>query len=435
MDLPKEIWFDVFSYLDAYFLVTRVAVVCEAWGELIKEDAFWRSLRSLTLEAEQGGVHFVEKIIGKCLNLRYLKVAGSQYHRTEPICIPKGSLPYLRTLCFSYVSETCEEALRNVLQSSPRLASLSLIDNYKPLSDPVVEDIARLPELTSLEISMLYVVRREKLVRLFRSHSQCLQRVHLSIPECLDEAVVESILGSCASSLTSLALFNSFDESAFKGIVNCVKLVELKIGCAELSDESLRLVTSLPCLHTLTLEGGKLFTTGGLRSLFGGKGFNRLRNLAVVDCHAFEDSALDAVTSHYGDSLESLYIEYCPRVSNRGIVLMLKRCSSLQVLRLSGLCVNYALLLRRLHEHLPRLRLLTLLDRTVNVEDVRRFVAHHPVFKTRPCREVSDGDTDNEGDGFSHLYARCLDPRDLRPIVVFMNHNCHISALAHSFCH
>jgi len=273
-------------------------------------------------------------------------------------------------LSISVPHAVTDGVLTTLFKSHPRIQHLDLKFCGK-ISDKAIEEAAKLQELQRLEIEGCGRRLGDDGVKHLHKCSN-LTTLNLNGCQRITPVVIENILKDCKSihtlaigSMTTLEdkslvsilragsqikqlylnndskLTNLAVEAAAK-LLN-TKLEELEIAyCANIDDDAIiHLAKNAPNLTSLNLYGCYKITDKALQALStlpGEKSLLKKLNLSM--CRNITDAGLKFLLEgdkNCAQTLESLHLYDCTRISNRGIVLIGEKCPRLRVLEVFGL--------------------------------------------------------------------------------------------------
>jgi hypothetical protein len=354
MDLPPEIWVEIFSSLPTTALKQLSSVsfqtkelVCVAmkhktvtlrspplfqgvWDEgLTFKNPFFTCASFVKLPTEDPYFTQIIKAVGKFPRLKALEFNASTNQiikkelRDEDLKLLKEC-----TQLTSLNLQGCEQITNKGLKSLKGLNRLSSLNLWgcKEITDEGLGDLLKeLPHLTSLDLGYCSQLTSEVLKSL----------AHLK-------------------HLTSLSLWGCYGITGkeLKLLKKLNHLSILSLGRCGITDKGLKSLAPLTHLTSLNLGGCEQITDEGLKSL---KGLTGLTSLNLWTCSHITNKILKSLTSF--TYLTSLDLSWCKEITDEGLLELLKELTNLTFLDLSITKVSQGGV-ERLRKELPACQIL-----------------------------------------------------------------------------
>lgn len=349
VDLPIELKLRVLSYLEQQDLC-RLACVSRHFRELAHDPCLWRKI---TIECDLD-----EDVTASLVERTTMLKELSLRHCFQLMPWTDRCYDELVSLDLSFSCGVDAELVARFVERCPSLSHVSL-EGCWDVDDMAVEELCRLPRLTSLNLSQCRQVTSHGLVTLARKARRLCSLNVTGIDNVSDWALCNVVWG-LSDRLVSLALDGEHVSAlGLAHLQQCGKIRSFSLVCAHnLTDAGMDAIKSLSSLRRLTLRRGHWLSADTLAGLFRGEG---LRDLVALELGTMPLE--DAGIQHLVDGcphLEVLSLPYCSDVTEDGLATIVARCKNLTDLDITGMYTVTGVSLRDLPATLPRLRKLVL---------------------------------------------------------------------------
>lgn len=290
---------------------------------------------------------------------------------------------HLESVKFESCNNLSNDFLREFVETSPSLASLSLrCCDYITIDAILAADRSKhAPSLRVLKLEYCYSFPRLDLTGLLNS--------------CWDLEVL-SLLGSCE---------RISDANVIEISTSCKCLKELHLdACGELTDAAFRSIAAFcPHLQRLTVDRSKHITDDGLAQV--ARACPALEFLSI--CHSrFSDRSIFAVAESCCLQLQYLHLNYCYEISDEAIVALVLSCPQIRGLHLRSLRLTPPTIAQIAHS-CPNIVILDMqgvwdLDDT-SLASFQRDCRRLEYFNVSDCENISDAGVTRLVHGLSFL--------------------------------
>lgn len=305
--LPKEIYKEIFSYLDSDEL-SKIPTLNKTFHQMVQEP----TIQGLMIEKAD-----------RILNFNQLNAIVAQY----------GDV--VRNLNLENLEDLTDKQLLSLVQACPHLQTLNV--SGTKISEKGLKFLTELRELKNLNLSECGHIRDEGIQLI--SQMNTLETLDLSsCPNITDKSL--ELIGE----MKSLKSFNikhnqRFTEEGFKSIAHLSNLKFLNLSDTQITDKGLKWIAQLQKLQSLNLKDTKITTEGlkeivqlhhiqmlnlGKNKKFTGNEnlflISKLQNLLVLDlsqCQDLNDEALKWISQL--PKLQKLNLSHCTKITDNGL--------------------------------------------------------------------------------------------------------------------
>jgi hypothetical protein len=265
-NLPNEIWENIFIYLSAIILNTKISLVCKVWAMIINNRHFWRNIVLDLTYCTQNNTYFDQP--KHIINV----LRQHKYHDIQKICV--NTMFYVSTLC-------------NIIKYCPELKILLL----GPMTRSIGQSDERYKSniLSNLEIQR---IKSNNLQELYIHQYLHTERLNSS------DNVFEGF-----DKLTKLTIEKIFSGSITKIIQSIshiyLNLLYLRIGTTTLSVTDsilLDIIKKMRQLQVLHIHPCKNITEKGFVDF--AKEANNITFLQFYGCNNISNNIIEAFITH-----------------------------------------------------------------------------------------------------------------------------------------
>ncbi|XP_039256697.1 F-box and leucine-rich repeat protein 13-like [Styela clava] len=375
LSLPQEIWLNILKYLPQAELYFNVCKVCKRWNNLCRDTSLWRDIdfhkmhKDIQVMIEKHGdmapsnvsnsdfetiLRIFHSFVYSIKMSRFFNDCGLQDTTLQYLCMCTN----LQELDIGF----CDDVdLSTICKHCTNLQSLCL-EGCSCIADDDFSEIFLLSKLKKLCVSYCVLLTNKFLLYLY--HLPNLKELSCDgVMRTTESGLVNFIRHQPSMEKLILDGEEMTDDLVLFATSHLPGLIVFELSfCQSLSDISVYSFQGRYKLESLKFRKASNLTGASICKLFHSSSIFNIKSFTITECEYMDDDALISM-SYSCPQLELLTIDWCWKITDKGMCGVVDNCKKLKRMSLIGLFgIEGDKWLNDLDKTLPRLEFLDLTD-------------------------------------------------------------------------
>ncbi|CAK8677401.1 unnamed protein product [Clavelina lepadiformis] len=384
--LPPELLLEIFSYLSPVTILNEVAFVCRKFNSLKFHPSLWREI---DVTNWSGPIKYLEtfmiilspvidRVSQHLRSLSFCQVTGNRVFGSNKrwLFYKFSNIVHLELTECDYVTA---QILDEIRYNFTKIETL-VLSGCSNVDDEAMEVLSKFERLTKLDITQCYHVTDRGVNYIADMPCQILHFLSSVVVLISDRSIVNLVSKQTKIEALVLSGRNLTDYSVIDA---CHRLANLKnfqiFNCTNLTDRSIYALCGKVRLQRLHLDDiAKEVSTRAINCLFQEKPLMNLTKLGICSADAVVDETVNAISSGF-PHLESIFLDFCTKVTDKSINNLIKSCRKLELASLHGLTNLEGDWLAEIDQYLPKLLCLCISFCTgISDDKIKHFLMRKP---------------------------------------------------------